>query len=55
MREVMDANAAAMDESLLAACYSWMRKASEDKLDGGCACGCVVRGRVGGIGCEGKG
>lgn len=35
MRGVMVANPAAMDEGLLAACYSWMRKASEDKLDGG--------------------
>ncbi|EFN59214.1 hypothetical protein CHLNCDRAFT_138166 [Chlorella variabilis] len=34
MRGVMVANPAAMDEGLLAACYSWMRKASEDKLDG---------------------
>jgi hypothetical protein len=39
----MDANAAAMDESLLAACYSWMRKASEDKLDGAWGLGRVVK------------
>jgi len=35
MRGVMAANAASLDESLLASCYSWLRKASEDKLDGG--------------------
>ena len=34
MRGVMAANAGGLDESLLASCYSWMRKASEDKLDG---------------------
>ena len=34
MRAVMAANASGLDESLLASCYSWMRKASEDKLDG---------------------
>ncbi|KAI7839062.1 hypothetical protein COHA_007204 [Chlorella ohadii] len=34
MRGVMAANAASLDESLLASCYSWLRKASEDKLDG---------------------
>lgn len=34
MRAVMAANASGLDESLLASCYSWMRKASEDKLGG---------------------
>lgn len=34
MRGVMAANAAALDEGLLASCYSWMRKASDDKMDG---------------------
>ncbi|KAL4431208.1 hypothetical protein ABPG75_006464 [Micractinium tetrahymenae] len=34
MKGVMAANAAALDEGLLASCYSWMRKASDDKLDG---------------------
>lgn len=32
----MAANPGALDEGLLASCYSWMRKASDDKLDGGC-------------------
>ena len=44
MRAVMAADPGALDESLLAACYSWMRKASEDKLDGACGgCG-LARG-----------
>ncbi|PRW58323.1 hypothetical protein C2E21_3211 [Chlorella sorokiniana] len=34
MQAVMAANASGLDESLLASCYSWMRKAAEDKLDG---------------------
>ncbi|KAL4418972.1 hypothetical protein ABPG77_000885 [Micractinium sp. CCAP 211/92] len=34
MRGVMAANPGALDEGLLASCYSWMRKASDDKLDG---------------------
>ena len=34
MRAVMRSQPGAMDESLLSACYSWMRKASEDKMDG---------------------
>ena len=34
MRTVMRSQPGAMDESLLSACYSWMRKASEDKMDG---------------------
>ena len=44
MRGVMRRDPAALDESLLAACYSWLRKASEDKMDGGCGavrCGAV--------------
>ena len=35
----MAANADRLDEGLLASAYSWMRKAGEDKLDGGWA-GC---------------
>ena len=34
----MAANPEALDEGLLASCYSWMRKAAEDKMDGGCCC-----------------
>lgn len=34
MRAVMAANRAALDEGLLASCYSWLRKAAEDKMDG---------------------
>lgn len=34
MRRVMADNPAALDEGLLASCYSWMRKASEDKMEG---------------------
>lgn len=34
MRAVMRSQPGGMDESLLSACYSWMRKAAEDKMDG---------------------
>ena len=34
MRAVMAGSSGGLDEGLLASCYSWMRKASEDKLDG---------------------
>lgn len=34
MRKVMAAQSEGLDESLLAACYSWMRKSAEEKLDG---------------------
>ncbi|PSC76574.1 hypothetical protein C2E20_0188 [Micractinium conductrix] len=34
MQAVMAANPEALDEGLLASCYSWMRKAAEDKMDG---------------------
>ena len=34
MRAVMDANAAAIDEALLSNAFAWMRKASDDTLDG---------------------
>ena len=34
MRRVMAANPGGLDEGLLASCYSWMRKAGEDKLEG---------------------
>jgi flagellar biosynthesis regulator FlaF len=34
MKEVMMANYDAVDEALLSSCFAWMKKASDDKLDG---------------------
>jgi hypothetical protein len=34
MRAAMDARADSLDEALLSNCFAWMRKASDDKLDG---------------------
>lgn len=34
MSDVMDANAHKLDEALLSNCFAWMKKASEDNLDG---------------------
>ena len=34
MSDVMDANADKLDEALLSNCFAWMKKASEDNLDG---------------------
>lgn len=34
MKEVMVANYESVDEALLSSCFAWMKKASEDKLDG---------------------
>lgn len=34
MKEVMVANYEYVDEALLSSCFAWMKKASEDKLDG---------------------
>jgi flagellar biosynthesis regulator FlaF len=34
MKDVMMANYEAVDEALLSSCFAWMKKASDDKLDG---------------------
>jgi flagellar biosynthesis regulator FlaF len=34
MKDVMMANYGAVDEALLSSCFAWMKKASDDKLDG---------------------
>jgi flagellar biosynthesis regulator FlaF len=34
MRDVMQSNYGSLDEALLSSCFAWMKKASDDKLDG---------------------
>lgn len=34
MRDVMKSNYDSLDEALLSSCFAWMKKASDDKLDG---------------------
>lgn len=48
----MNANADRLDEALLSNSFAWLRKASEDKLDGELGRGTGVVTGVGGV--EGK-
>ena len=52
MGAVMDANADRLDEALLSNCYAWLRKASEENMEGARwgACCCAAAAVVGGGG-----